>query len=166
MCNLTSDGLRYLLVHPGGPFYSNKDLGVWSIPKGIPEEGEDLMQTALREFFEETGIKPRPPFYDIGTAKQKSGKVVHAWTFSGTWNPETGIRCNNFTLEWPPRSGKMLDFPEVDKAAWLDYNDAVRLINPAQIPFLNRAKEHFETVKMKIDAGRSGKPLVPPPGEH
>jgi predicted NUDIX family NTP pyrophosphohydrolase len=143
MCRVTNDLLEYFLVHPGGPFYKNKDTGIWSIPKGIPEKGEDLLQTAQREFLEETGIEPVPPFRDIGTIRQKGGKTVYAWTFLGNWDPGSGITCNNFSLEWPPRSGKMLEFPEVDKAIWADYSQATSLINPAQIQFLDRAKTFY-----------------------
>lgn len=85
--------LQYFLVHPGGPYFTMKDAGVWSIPKGIPEEGEDLMQAAQREFFEETGIKAVEPFQDIGTVRQKGGKVVQAWAFEGSWDPDSGITC-------------------------------------------------------------------------
>jgi predicted NUDIX family NTP pyrophosphohydrolase len=148
MCRISEGVVQYFLVHPGGPFYVKKDAGVWTIPKGLPEDGEDLIDTARREFFEETGLKSNPPYHDIGTVKQKGGKVVHAWTFLGDWNPEAGITCNNFTLEWPPRSGKMVEFPEMDKAKWMDYEEAKRMINPAQIPFLDRAKEmHGGTAK-------------------
>lgn len=140
MCRISEGIPEYFLVHPGGPFFKNKDAGVWSIPKGIPEEGEVFLDTAQREFFEETGIKPAPPFREIGSVKQKGGKVIHAWTFLGTWDPQTGIKCNTFPLEWPPRSGKMVSFPEVDRARWMDYAEAVRMINPAQIPFLERAR--------------------------
>jgi predicted NUDIX family NTP pyrophosphohydrolase len=148
MCRVSNGLLEYFLVHPGGPFYKNKDAGVWSIPKGIPEEGEDLMQTAQREFVEETGIKPIPPFHDLGTIKQKGGKTVRAWAFVGSWDPVNGISCNTFSLQWPPRSGKMVQFPEVDRALWTDYGMAVSLINPAQVPFLDRAKEIFKGVDM------------------
>lgn len=140
MCNLQEGSLQYFLVHPGGPYYANKDAGAWTIPKGIPEENEELIDTARREFFEETGIIPGPPFRDIGSVKQKGGKVVHAWTFLGSWDPDTGISCNRFTMEWPPRSGKMMEFPEMDKGKWMGYDEAKSMINPAQIPFLDRAK--------------------------
>src|SRR5688572_27207668 len=146
MCRVSEGVLQYFLVHPGGPFYKNKDAGVWSIPKGIPEEGEDLIDTAQREFFEETGIKAIRPFHEIGTIKQKGGKEVHAWTFRGKWDPETGINCNNFSLEWPPRSGKMVDFPEVDKAMWMDYAKAIAMIISEQVPFLDRAATILNTI--------------------
>lgn len=143
MCRVFNNALQYFIVHPGGPYYKNKEHGVWSIPKGIPEEGEDLMQTARREFFEETGIKPAPPYFDIGTVKQKGGKEVHAWAFAGTWDHEMGITCNSFSLEWPPHSGKKVEFPEVDKASWVDRTEAIALIIPEQIPFLDRASNIF-----------------------
>jgi predicted NUDIX family NTP pyrophosphohydrolase len=140
MCRISAETPEYFLVHPGGPFFKNKDAGVWSIPKGIPEEAETFLVAAQREFFEETGIKPTPPFHEIGTVKQKGGKVVYAWTFLGAWDPRDGIKCNTFPLEWPPRSGKIVNFPEVDKGRWMEYAEAIRMINPAQIPFLERAK--------------------------
>lgn len=141
MCRKSNGVLQYFLIHPGGPFFKNKDAGVWSIPKGIPEGTEDLIHTAQREFFEETGIKPVPPLYDIGFIKQKSGKVVYAWTFLGAWDPDAGISCNNFSLEWPPRSGRQVEFPEVDKAQWMSYSEAAAQILAGQIPFLDRAKK-------------------------
>lgn len=143
MCRLSSGPLEYFLVHPGGPFYKNRNEGVWSIPKGLPEEGEDLMATARREFFEETGIISSPPFHELGAVRQKGGKLVHAWTFEGDWDPASGIQCNTFSLEWPPRSGKKMEFPEVDKAKWMDFNEAVTLILPAQLPLLERATDIY-----------------------
>ena len=143
MCRVSNGVLHYFLVHPGGPYYKNKDAGVWSIPKGIPEDGEDLIHTAQREFFEETGIKATPPLHEIGTIKQKGGKEVHAWSFTGKWDPETGIDCNNFSLEWPPHSGKIVEFPEVDKAMWMDYAKAISMIIPEQVPFMDRATTIF-----------------------
>jgi predicted NUDIX family NTP pyrophosphohydrolase len=146
MCRLCAGDLQYFLVHPGGPYFMNKDVGVWSIPKGIPEGTEQLAETAKREFFEETGILPQPPFFELGSIKQKGGKIVHAWAFAGSWNPERGIHCNTFILEWPPRSGKNVEFPEVDKAKWFDYVTAVRMIIPEQAPFLERAEAHKATM--------------------
>lgn len=141
MCRLFNGILEYFLVHPGGPFFKNKDLGVWSIPKGLPEGTEDLISVAQREFFEETGIRSVPPLIDIGFIKQKGGKVVHAWTFLGTWNQEDGISCNSFSLEWPPHSGRNVEFPEVDKAKWMVYSEAANQIIAEQILFLDRAKK-------------------------
>jgi predicted NUDIX family NTP pyrophosphohydrolase len=144
MCRKTREALNFFLVHPGGPYFRNKEVAVWTIPKGLPEAGEDLAETARREFFEETGIKPIPPFHDLGTVKQKSGKVVYAWAFLGAWDPVTGITCNEFTIEWPARSGKRMSFPEVDKAEWMDFKTAKKSILPEQIAFLERAAEIFK----------------------
>jgi predicted NUDIX family NTP pyrophosphohydrolase len=141
MCKWDDDELLYFLVHPGGPFYMKKDEGVWSIPKGLPEATEDLLSTAQREFHEETGLTSHPPYFPLGTITQKAGKIVHAWTFKGDWDPATGITCNTFTIEWPPRSGKMKEYPEQDRAAWMNFEKASRAIVREQIPLLERAKE-------------------------
>lgn len=143
MCRVVKDAAEFFLVHPGGPYFSRKESGVWTIPKGIPEAGEALMDTARREFFEETGIHPGGPFYSVDSIKQKGGKTVHAWAFQGAWEPADGIVCNTFQLEWPPRSGTLIDFPEVDKAAWMDYDEAKNAMIPEQIPFLDRALKIF-----------------------
>src|SRR5688500_14851656 len=87
---------EYFLVHPGGPYFAKRDKGIWTIPKGLPEKGEDLLETAQREFFEETGITPSPPFFALGNIRQKGGKVVHAWAFAGQWDAGSGIKCNSF----------------------------------------------------------------------
>jgi len=150
MCRWNGETLEYFLVHPGGPFFKNKDAGVWSIPKGIPDEGEDLLQAAIREFQEETGIVSAPPYYKLPDIKQKNGKTVYAWTFLGDWNAEKGINSNNFVLEWPPKSGKFQEFPEQDRAAWLTLEKAKVAINPAQVPLLEHAATiHFEHLKTK-----------------
>ncbi len=144
MCRKHNHALQFFLVHPGGPYFRNKDLGAWSIPKGLPEHGgEDILSTAQREFIEETGIHPTPPFHSVGTVRQKSGKVVHAWAFLGDWDPTTGIQCNTFKLEWPPQSGRYQEFPEQDKAAWWNFDDACSHIIAEQAPFIQRAKELF-----------------------
>lgn len=130
--------IQFFLVHPGGPFFRNKDNGWWMIPKGLQEEGEDLLQTACREFEEETGIKPQPPFIPLGEIKQKAGKVVHGWAFSGRWNEADGFRCNTFKTEWPYKSGRWQEYPEVDQAGWFSYEEACIKINAAQIPLLDR----------------------------
>lgn len=129
-----------LLVHPGGPYWENKDLGAWSIPKGEYDDAEDPRACALREFEEELGA--RPPAGELaalGTAKQSGGKVVTAWAVEGDLDP-AGARSNTFTLEWPPRSGVMREFPEVDRADWFTFDDARRRINPAQAVFLDRLR--------------------------
>ena len=128
--------LMFFLVHPGGPFYVKKHEGVWTIPKGLVEEGEDLLATAQREFEEETGIKPHGPFLELGTVKMKSGKIIHAWAFEGEWKEEDGIKSNTFQLEWPPKSGKMMEVPEADKGKWCTYDEAIQLIHPSQKAFI------------------------------
>lgn len=127
--------LQVLLVHPGGPFFAKKDDGAWSIPKGEVAEGEELLATACREFEEETGIKPTGPFRELAPVKLKSGKVVHAWAFEGDCDP-AAIRSNTFMIEWPPRSGRQQEFPEIDRAAFFALDEAVRKVNPAQRPLL------------------------------
>lgn len=139
MCRWYSEVLQFFLVHPGGPFFKNKDLHTWSIPKGLPEEGESLLETALREFKEETGIVPTPPYYTLDSIKQKAGKIVYAWCFLGDWDPIDGITSNTFELEWPPHSGRRMLFPEQDKAEWMNIERAKEAINEGQKPFLERA---------------------------
>jgi predicted NUDIX family NTP pyrophosphohydrolase len=139
MCRKSDQQLEFFLVHPGGPFFKNKTAGVWSIPKGLPEGNEDLLSAAQREFQEETGLSSKPPFFPLGSIQQKGGKIVHAWAFFGEWNPDDGIHSNTFSIEWPPKSGRMQEFPEQDQAAWLNFDDARARINPAQVPLLERA---------------------------
>jgi predicted NUDIX family NTP pyrophosphohydrolase len=127
--------LEVFLVHPGGPFWRNKDAGAWSIPKGEIADNEDRLLAAQREFEEETGSRPSGPFLALAPVKQKSGKLVHAWAFEGDLDP-AAIRSNVFTLEWPPKSGKQVEFPEVDKAAFFDLDTAKQKIIPAQAALL------------------------------
>jgi predicted NUDIX family NTP pyrophosphohydrolase len=132
--------LEVLLVHPGGPFWRKKDEGVWSIPKGEVAAGEELLGTAKREFREETGIKPEGPFIELGSIKQKSGKIVHAWGFAGDCDTNT-IRSNTFTLEWPPRSGRRQEFPEIDRAAFFPIEESRSRIIPAEFELLLRLQQ-------------------------
>jgi predicted NUDIX family NTP pyrophosphohydrolase len=140
--------LEVLLVHPGGPFYRNKDLGVWSVPKGVASENEDLLARAIIEFEEELGLAAttaagREPvvWFDLGTIKQKGGKTVRAWAFEGNL-PENFVATSNiFELEWPPRSGQMQKFPEIDRAEFFSLEEAKAKINEAQIPLLDRLVE-------------------------
>ena len=143
MCRIENRVLEFFLIHPGGPFFAKKDEGAWTIPKGLPEGDEELLATAKREFFEETGITPRPPFHSIGSIKLKSGKVVYAWSFIGAWDPTQGIASNLIKIEWPPRSGKIISIPEADHGAWLSFERAKIKINPGQLLFLERAKLLF-----------------------
>ena len=124
-------GLQVLLVHPGGPFWAKKDLGAWTIPKGELAEGEDELTAARREFEEETGVRPSEPFLPLGNIRQKGGKVVHAWAFEGDCDA-AAVHSNTCRVEWPPRSGRWLEVPEVDRAEWFDPEEARRRINPAQ----------------------------------
>ncbi len=134
-------GLEVLLVHPGGPYWASKDDGAWSIPKGIAEDGEDLWDVARREFREETGHDiPCPTPIPLGRVALRSGKTVHAWACEGDLDPDT-VTSNTFTTEWPPRSGKTAQFPEIDRAGWFDLEMARRKVNPAQVPFLDRLAE-------------------------
>jgi predicted NUDIX family NTP pyrophosphohydrolase len=127
-----------LLVHPGGPFWARKDLGSWSIPKGEYEDGEDPQACALREFEEETGAPLAPAaLMELGTVKQSGGKRVTAWAAEGDLDPET-VRSNTFALEWPPRSGRMQEFPEVDRAAWFGVDEARQKLIAAQAELVDR----------------------------
>ncbi len=138
------DAPRLLLVHPGGPFWARKDLGAWSIPKGELDDGEEARDCALRELGEELG--PAAPRLDpaalveLGTVRQKSGKLVHAWAAAAEFDPAT-LESNRFELEWPPRSGRRGEFPEVDRAEWFDPDEARRRILPAQAPLIDRLLE-------------------------
>jgi len=132
--------LEVLLVHPGGPFWKNKDDGSWTIPKGETNNGEELLSAAIREFHEETGMLLSGSFIELNPVKQKSGKLVHAWALEGDIN-ENKIKSNNFELEWPIRSGKFQSFPEIDKAAWYDITKAKEKINPAQTAFLEELND-------------------------
>ena len=127
--------LEVLLVHPGGPFWRNKDAGAWSIPKGEMADDEDLLEAARREFEEETGCRPSGSFIPLSPVKQKSGKTVHAWAVEGEID-SASLKSNTFTMEWPPKSGKHADFPEVDRAEYFDLPTAKQKINPAQASLL------------------------------
>jgi len=135
--------LQVFLVHPGGPFWKNKDAGAWSIPKGEYEEGEDRLDAAKREFEEETGIKTYGEFIPLGEAKQPGGKVISAWAFERDCSPGE-VQSNTFSMEWPPKSGHEQEFPEVDRADWFSLNEARTRILKGQIVFLNRLVDHFE----------------------
>ena len=132
--------VEVLLVHPGGPFWAKKDLGAWSIPKGEADEGEDLAECALRELEEELGASlpiAAEDLIELGSVRQKSGKVVHCWAAEADFDP-AALRSNTFTMEWPPRSGNQREFPEVDRAEWFGLEEARQRINPAQAAFFDR----------------------------
>jgi predicted NUDIX family NTP pyrophosphohydrolase len=128
--------LEVLLVHPGGPFWAKKDLGSWSIPKGEYDPGEDPLDAARREFQEETGHVASGDFIELGPARQKGGKTVTAWAFEGDMDP-VSLRSNTFTMEWPPRSGRKQEFPEVDRAAWFGIEAARSRIVKGQVRLLD-----------------------------
>jgi predicted NUDIX family NTP pyrophosphohydrolase len=132
---IDTDGVRVLLVHPGGPFWARKDLGAWSIPKGEIVEGEDPLAAARREVQEEIGISDGPAL-PLGEVRQKSGKIVYAWATRTDFDPRA-LRSNTFEIEWPRGSGRLREFPEVDRAAWFDLAEARRRILPAQAAFLD-----------------------------
>ena len=134
----TSGSTEVLLVHPGGPFWTRKDLGAWSIPKGELDEGEDPRAGALREFEEETGTRlPAGALTELGAVRLKSGKVVLGFAIAGDLDA-AAVASNTFELEWPPRSGRMQSFPEIDRAEWFGLHAAREKLHPAQVAFVDR----------------------------
>ena len=130
-----ADGIELFLIHPGGPFWAKKDDGAWSIPKGLPETGEDLLAAARREFYEETGFTAEGAFSSLGAFKQPGGKTVHAWAVEGDCDPSK-LQSNLFEMEWPPKSGRRARFPEVDRAGWFAPHEAQIKILSGQQPIL------------------------------
>ena len=128
-------GVEVMLVHPGGPFWAKKDLGAWSIPKGLADEGEDLLEAAKREFGEETGMAVDGDFLELGAHKQAGGKIIVAWACEGDFDP-AALKSNAFMIEWPPRSGRTAEFPEVDRAAWYSIDEAPMKIHKGQRPVI------------------------------
>jgi predicted NUDIX family NTP pyrophosphohydrolase len=135
-----SELLEVFLVHPGGPFWKNKEAGVWTIPKGEFTSEEPALDAAVREFREETGTTLKGPFQPLSPIRQKGGKRVYAWASPGELDPAT-IVSNTFEIEWPRRSGKQVAFPEVDKGGWFPLADARAMINPAQVGFLEELED-------------------------
>jgi predicted NUDIX family NTP pyrophosphohydrolase len=134
---------QVLLVHPGGPLWARRDLGAWSIPKGEIGDGEDPKACARREFEEELGTAPpEGPLLDLGEIRQRGGKVVTAWGLEGELDPGE-VRSGTFTMEWPPRSGTMREFPEVDRAAWFGVDEARERLLPAQAELVERLLERL-----------------------
>jgi predicted NUDIX family NTP pyrophosphohydrolase len=140
----TANGqLEIFLVHPGGPFWAKKDDGTWSIPKGEFSPGEDPLAAAQREFHEETGLTVAGPFVPLTPVKQPGGKIVHAWAVAAPHLDPATIRSNTFSLEWPPRSGKSREFPEVDRAAWFPLPEARAKILKGQLPLLAQLEQQL-----------------------
>ncbi len=135
-----TESLEVFLVHPGGPFWKNKDAGSWTIPKGEFTNDEPALDAAVREFREETGFILEGPFQPLSPIRQKGGKRVYAWASPGDLDPAT-IVSNAFEIEWPRNSGRQVSFPEVDKAGWFSLSKAREMINPAQIAFLEELEE-------------------------
>ena len=140
MYRVRADQLEVLLVHLGGPYWSRKDAGAWFVPKGGMEEEEDEFAAARREFQEETGMQPQGPFLELGSVYHKSGKRVVAWAFRGDGDP-AALRSNTFRLEWPPKSGKMQEFPEIDRADFFTIDAAEKKMHPAEFIFVQRLEK-------------------------
>jgi|HubBroStandDraft_5_1064220.scaffolds.fasta_scaffold06213_5 predicted NUDIX family NTP pyrophosphohydrolase len=135
--------LEVFLAHPGGPFWSRKDAASWTIPKGEFEKGEEPLAAAIREFQEETSFPARGEFIDLGMIKQKSGKLVYAWALEGDCDPSK-LSSNTCEIEWPPRSGKKLEIPEVDRGAWFSLEEAREKMMTGQLPFLDTLTERLK----------------------
>ena len=133
--------VEVFLAHPGGPFFARKDNGHWTIPKGEPDEGEELLAAAQREFGEEVGFVPQGPFLELGTITQKGGKVVHAWACEGDMPEGHQHTCNTFETEWPIGSGKFQPFPEIDRVCFFPVEEARIKLKETQVPFLERLAE-------------------------
>ena len=144
MYRLNQPGTQVLLVHPGGPYWQNKDTGVWSIPKGEFDDNEQALDAAnSREFKEETGITPSGKFEELAPVKLKSGKTIYAWALQGNANTEH-ITSNRILIEWPPKSGKQIEIPEVDKASWFAMDIAKEKINAGQVPLLEQLEKMLQ----------------------
>ena len=146
MFRRSTDGVEVFLVHPGGPFFAKKDAGAWSVPKGEIEAGEEPLEVALREFTEETGqtveaCATSDVIIPLGSVRQRAGKIVQAWAFEGDWPAGAALRSNTFSMEWPPRSGRQREFPEVDRGEFFPVPVAREKINPAQAALIDRLLE-------------------------
>ena len=142
--------LQVLLAHPGGPFWTKKDEGAWTIPKGEYESSEDSLAAARREFAEETGFAMKGPFVPLGSLKQPSGKVISAWAFESDCDPDA-LASNTFEIEWPPNSGRKATFPEVDRVGWFGIDEARKKLHKGQERFLHA----LETVLSDMKSGPS-----------
>jgi predicted NUDIX family NTP pyrophosphohydrolase len=142
--------VEVFLVHPGGPFWAKKDLGAWSIPKGEYADGEDPLTAARREFEEETGFTAPADAVALGQLKQAGGKIVTAWAAQGDCDPQKLV-SNHCEIEWPPRSGRKMNIPEVDRGAWFSFDEALERILPSQQPFLHRLAVELEPQRQLFD---------------
>lgn len=138
MYRLKNGELEVFLAHPGGPYLKDKDAGYWGIPKGEVEESEEYLEAAKREFFEETGTRPKGEFFSLGSVVLASGKTVFAWAFAGDRDEAQPVKSNLFSLEWPPHSGKIQWFPEIDQARFFSLPEARQKMNFAQAEFIDR----------------------------
>ncbi len=155
--------LEVLLVHPGGPFWAKKDAGAWSIPKGEIDTDENELDAARREFEEETGVRAQEPFIPLPPVKQKSGKLVLAWAFEGNLDLRS-IRSNTFTMEWPPKSGRQQEFPEIDRAEFFAIEEAKHKIVAGQVPFVTELEKQLSPGSGTAGGVLQHKPEVPPRG--
>jgi predicted NUDIX family NTP pyrophosphohydrolase len=137
--------VEVLLVHPGGPFWRTRDDGAWSVPKGEVREGEDLLAAARREMREETGFAPEGPFLRLAPVRQPGGKAIHAWAVEADWDP-CRLTSETFAMEWPPRSGRVQRFPEVDRAEWFEIEDARRKILQGQLGLLEQLGQALRAI--------------------
>ncbi len=140
----SDDGVEFLLAHPGGPFWAKRDEGAWSIPKGLIEDGEETLAAARREFEEEVGQRVEGDFKPLTPLKQKGGKVVHAWMVEADVDLD-GFRSNPFEMEWPPRSGRIQAFPEIDRVSWFGPDEALLKILPGQAGFIREAAAKLDS---------------------
>lgn len=151
MFRIKSNKLEVFLVHPGGPYWKNKDMGAWGIPKGEVKENEKIHEAAKREFEEETGIKPDEKLINIGNVTYKNGKTVHAWAFLANSTKKPEISSNNFEMEFPPKSGKMQSFPEIDRGEFFSIEKAKEKIMTAQLPFIENIEKYAKEEKLIKD---------------
>jgi predicted NUDIX family NTP pyrophosphohydrolase len=139
--------LEVLLVHPGGPYWQRKDDGVWTFPRGEVEAGEDYLAAAIREFGEETGWHPHGPFRSLGETRARSGKIIYGWAFRASCDPAT-LRSNQFEIEWPPKSGRRMQFAEIDRAAFFAIPVARKKMRASELPFLDRLLEQLGSAQI------------------
>lgn len=150
MYRMRGGRMEVMLVHPGGPFWMKKDAGAWSLPKREIASGEDALDAAQREFEEETGLHPGEKFLPLAEIVQKGGKIIRAWAFKGDCDPAS-LKSNTFTMEWPPRSGKRREFPEIDRAGFFTLEEARKKINPAQVALIDALERVIGRARSAID---------------